>query len=52
MRETLGPSIAQIVADEDDSRAKQEEPVTVNILLVFTLTVAATLNAWCLSAYL
>lgn len=29
-----------------------EETLAVNTILVFTLAVAATLNAWCLSAYL
>ncbi len=29
-----------------------EEPLAVNTILVFTLAVAASLNAWCLSAYL
>jgi hypothetical protein len=28
------------------------EHLSVNTILVFTLAVAATLNAWCLSAYL
>jgi len=33
-------------------RQSFEEPLAVNTILVFTLAVAASLNAWCLSAYL
>jgi len=38
--------------DEDDSQTDLEEPFAVNTILVFTLAVGASLNAWCLSAFL